>query len=270
MNNSIIGNYKLSTMIGSGGFGKVYACSHILNKKIYALKIDEKSNTIKYEASILKYLNKVPNVIKLQHYGTHNNKQYMVMDLHRLTLEEHLLTNNVSKMEKINYSLQILEVLKAIHQKGILHRDIKPENFLMTMDGSKIILIDFGMAKIYLNSDKSHKPFKKTGDIIGSLHYCSINSHDCYELSRRDDIASFVYVSMFMFQKTLPWEKTNDVHRKNEMIKLKKKHLLKMDPVDTIFKKHLHILNYAYGLDYDAKPNYSLIEIHINNIMENI
>jgi len=42
-----------------------------------------------------------------------------------------------------------------IHNKGICHRDIKPSNFLIDLKTHKIVLGDFGSAKIILKDHKS-------------------------------------------------------------------------------------------------------------------
>ena len=55
-------------------------------------------------------------------------------------------------------------MLEAIHKRGFLHRDIKPSNTMVdgrSMD--KLWLIDFGIARTYLNKDGSHIKLK-TGD----------------------------------------------------------------------------------------------------------
>lgn len=46
---------------------------------------------------------------------------------------------------------QVVEVLEAIHSKGLVHRDLKPENTLLVSKRSdtRVKVIDFGMA-IYL------------------------------------------------------------------------------------------------------------------------
>lgn len=270
-----VGNYLLDTLLGSGSFGDVYLCSHKLTKKQYAMKIDRDVNnikTIKYEATILKYLRKVPNVIKLIHYGVHDKKHYIVMEMHGLTLEEFLITKkNISFMEKINFCLQILEILKNIHQKGIIHRDIKPENLLVSIDNSQLTLIDFGLAKIYIDKNGLHKPYKKNDSLIGSLNFCSINSHELYELSRKDDLISLLYILLYLYHGKLPWDNLSSFNNqsKKELIKIKKDDLLLIDSNDFIYKKIIHILNYLYNLDYGIKPNYFLIELYINNLVEN-
>lgn len=37
--------------------------------------------------------------------------------------------------------------LQAVHDQGIVHRDIKPANLMLTPDGSRVVLMDFGLAK---------------------------------------------------------------------------------------------------------------------------
>ena len=107
--------------------------------------------------------------------------------------------------------------------------------------------------------------------LIGSLRYCSLNSHNLCELSRRDDLISFVYLMMTLFVGNLPWENmcgTREID-KRELIKIRKKISLTDDYNSIVMKKLNHIVSYLYEMEYETKPNYCLIEIHINNIAEN-
>lgn len=272
----LIGNYKIGSLIGQGSFGNVYSCKNKLTNNDYAMKIDKSAydvKSIRYEASILKYLKKVPNVAKLIHYGSIDNKQYMVLELYGLTLEEYIISNkSINMIDKINYALQMLNIIKNVHSKGIIHRDIKPENFVFTIDMRELVLIDFGLSKLYLDGSKNHKRQNKTEKLIGCLHYASINSHDKIELSRRDDLISLFYSFIYMFFGKLPWNNISSktISSKMEMIKYEKKMFIHNQDYDcNIMKKMKNTVNYLYELDYDEKPNYFLMEIHINNILEN-
>ena len=43
---------------------------------------------------------------------------------------------------------QIVDGLKHLHESGVVHRDLKPENFLVEMEPFKIVITDFGLAKV--------------------------------------------------------------------------------------------------------------------------
>ncbi len=50
-------------------------------------------------------------------------------------------------LESLSVAEQVLDVLAAAHDKGIIHRDIKPENLFITRDGT-LKLLDFGIAHL--------------------------------------------------------------------------------------------------------------------------
>jgi hypothetical protein len=52
---------------------------------------------------------------------------------------------------------------------------------------------------IKYSSFKDNKPF------IGTTRYASIAAHKGYELGRKDDIESLIYVLLFFLRGILPW-----------------------------------------------------------------
>jgi serine/threonine protein kinase len=61
-----------------------------------------------------------------------------------------------------------------------VHRDIKPENFLCTLDDpSTIKIIDFGISEPFSRGEPSkYDPLKDRRQIVGSLYWASLNSHN--------------------------------------------------------------------------------------------
>ena len=131
----------------------------------------------------------------------------MVLNLLGESLES--IKNNLtfSLTNVLQIGIQVIILLKTIHDKGLVHRDIKPDNFLLGLNSQRkrIYIIDFGLCKSYMTNDE-HNPVKKTNNLIGSLTYASINTHNCIELSRRDDMESLGYMLIYFYLGKLPWQ----------------------------------------------------------------
>lgn len=59
--------------------------------------------------------------------------------------------------------------LQAVHDQGILHRDVKPANLMLTPDGTRIVLMDFGLAK----GQDTTLAASKQGGLLGTLRYAA-------------------------------------------------------------------------------------------------
>ena len=61
------------------------------------------------------------------------------------TLDE-WLTTNPDKKKRIRVADELAEALAYVHSLGIVHRDLKPKNIMVTRNGERAKIIDFGLA----------------------------------------------------------------------------------------------------------------------------
>lgn len=103
---------------------------------------------------------------------------------------------------------QMIERIEFVHGKGYLHRDIKPDNFVVGKGkkASRVYLIDFGLAKRYLQKDGSHIPYRDNKNLTGTARYASLNTHLGIEQGRRDDIEGILNVLLYFVKGSLPWQ----------------------------------------------------------------
>lgn len=74
----------------------------------------------------------------------------------------------LSEREVIKYMLQIIDGVNFIHKQGIVHLDLKPENIMcVNKTGSKIKLIDFGLARRLGNPEERVYGFSSDSSISG-------------------------------------------------------------------------------------------------------
>lgn len=74
---------------------------------------------------------------------------------------------------------QMINRIEYVHNRHFIHRDIKPDNFCVGLNKTahKIFLIDFGLAKRYIQRDGKHIPYREGKNLTGTARYASINTH---------------------------------------------------------------------------------------------
>ena len=249
--------YRMLEKIGEGSFGLIYKGENVRTRELVAIKVEPiKYNLklLKNESIIYNFLKNISGVPSVKWYGKDEKNYYMIINLLGESLQS--INNNkqlFSLSGVLQIGIQLILLLKTIHDTGLVHRDIKPDNFLLGLNnqGKTIYIIDFGLCKSYMTNDK-HKPIKKTNNLIGSLTYCSINAHNYIELSRRDDMESLGYMLAFLYLGTLPWQKTT----LENIVDIK---ILKQNIPNKLPKILENYIKYVKSLEYEEKPNYFLI-----------
>ena len=89
---------------------------------------------------------KHPGLPAVLEVGEVDGLPYLVMELvEGETLASRLARGPLSEPDVLSLGIQIADMLRAVHQVGLIHRDVKPGNVLLTDDGS-VRLVDFGFA----------------------------------------------------------------------------------------------------------------------------
>ena len=254
----IINDYKLVEKIGRGSYGEVWKGINIQKSNNVAIKISKKSikNILKMEIIILRHLKHLKVVPSVKYFGQTLNFDYIIMELLGDNIDVYYFGITEQTLGEIKWiGLKMLNCLKEIHNNGIIHRDIKPDNFLLGLNNERkrIYIIDFGLCKSYMNNDE-HNPIKKINNLIGSLTYASINTHNCIELSRRDDMESLGYMLVFFYLGTLPWQELTSENI--DIIQKLKQDITSNDKIPQIL---VNYIKYVRSLEYEEKPNYFLI-----------
>ena len=137
-------SFELLSIIGKGGFGKVWKVYHKKSKKLYAMKLMSKQKIIdKKSAQSVKnernFLSKIfhPFIINMHYAFQDSNNLYLVMDyLTGGDLRYHLcLYNEFNEIECKFFAACILLALEYIHDNNVIHRDLKPENLVFDKEG---------------------------------------------------------------------------------------------------------------------------------------
>jgi len=144
--------YRIESIIGEGGFGKVYRVFDSKLDRVLALKtISQDSSTIR--ASLMKefkVLSKLqhPNLVRVYDFGTLESRLfYFTMEyLEGADLRSFL--GGAGNLNAVPALIdQLLAALEFLNENGVVHGDIKPENVMIAATGTSLSakLLDFGL-----------------------------------------------------------------------------------------------------------------------------
>ncbi len=174
MDEVALGRYRLLSLLGEGGMGKVYRTYDTMMDRDVAIKVllPEMATEPGYgqrfqrEALTAARLTE-PHIIPVHEAGEIDGRLYLVMpiiegtDVHSLLQRE----GPMSPQRAVHVVEQLAAALDAAHAAGLVHRDIKPSNALVTARDF-VYLIDFGIAH-----DSSATKLTGTGMLVGTMAY---------------------------------------------------------------------------------------------------
>lgn len=213
------GKYHLDSLIGRGGMGHVWRCTHAhlsgdIAVKILIDRLRGKAVAIErfwQEARLMGALGH-PNIVRIYDVSPSSaDVPYMAMELlPRESLRQHLkMVGTIEPEEAMGLLDGVLSALIAAHKRGIIHRDIKPEN-LMFADvrdintdelRTELKVLDFG-ASILLEPGVESEA---SGEgLFGTPYYMSPEQAGGAALDHRSDLYSAAVVLYEMLSGEVP------------------------------------------------------------------
>ena len=152
--------YELIESVGRGGFGVVWrACDtllerHVAVKEIHIPGFLSEEDRAELREKVLKEARAAarldhPNAVTVFDVIDDDGHPVIVMELVEAPNLSELVAQNgpMAPTDAARIGLEVLDVLRAAHARGIVHRAVKPAN-VMVGDSGRVRLGDFGVAAI--------------------------------------------------------------------------------------------------------------------------
>lgn len=156
------GKYVIEKVLGAGGAGITYRAKGTKTGEIVAIKtlnatIQAQSDFSKHQERFIQEAFRLAkcshsHVIRVDDVCQEGELWCMIMEYVQGGDLDFLVRKNkgLSEGEAAKYIIQIGSALAYIHEQGILHRDVKPANIMRRIDSDEAVLIDFGLARDFI------------------------------------------------------------------------------------------------------------------------
>ena len=169
-----LGNYRLTQLLGQGGFAEVYLGEHIYLDTQAAIKVlstrleSDEIEQFRTEARTIARLVH-SHIVRVLDFGVDGTTPFLVIDYapNGNLRKRHPAEVPLPLPTIVDYVNQIASALQYAHDQKVIHRDIKPENMLLGRHND-VLVSDFGIALIV--SSKSYSTQSRQ-DLVGTIAY---------------------------------------------------------------------------------------------------
>ena len=189
--------YRIESVIGEGGMGKVYKAYDKDLDRTVALKV-VRAEFASDPASMQRFKQELllasrishRNILRIHDLGDVGGLKFISMayvegkDLHDLLTE----CGKMPIERAVNIAKQLASALEAAHTEGVVHRDLKPRNVLIDQT-DHVFVSDFGLAKS-LEAETTTQ-MTRAGEVLGTPRYMSPEQAESKPADHRSDIYSF-------------------------------------------------------------------------------
>ncbi|KAK9057428.1 hypothetical protein SSX86_022263 [Deinandra increscens subsp. villosa] len=196
---AITKNFRQTSLIGEGGFGRVYKGKLPKTGQFVAVKQLDRNGMqgnreFLVEVLMLSLLHH-PNLVSLIGYCADGDQRLLVYEyMSAGSLEDHLLDLPRGKaplpwFTRMKIALDAAKGLEYLHDKAnppVIYRDLKSSNILLDKDFN-VKLSDFGLAKLGPTGEKTHVSTR----VMGTYGYCAPEYQRTGQLTVKSDVYSF-------------------------------------------------------------------------------
>uniref|UniRef100_A0AC34FT95 Protein kinase domain-containing protein n=1 Tax=Panagrolaimus sp. ES5 TaxID=591445 RepID=A0AC34FT95_9BILA len=171
------------------------------------------------EVYVLMELGKTDNhhFCKIEDRWQYDKVYYVVMTLVGKSLQDLRLQQENKKFSlgcALSLGIQCLEALENLHSIGYVHCYVNPSSYSIGRPDlnelRKVYLTNLGMAKKFGRSDGSIKKPRTVAGFRGTVRYAPLSYHLQHETCRKDDIESWLYMTIEITRGKLPWRNLGD------------------------------------------------------------
>jgi eukaryotic-like serine/threonine-protein kinase len=202
--------YRLESVLGEGGMGKVFKAHDNDLDRTVALKLvrpdlvsDEQAMQRFKQELLLASRISHKNILRIHDLGDVSGVKFISMtyvegeDLH----ERLARVGRLPVEQAVRIARQLCGALEAAHAEGVVHRDLKPRNVLIDQ-ADNIYVSDFGLAKS-LASDASS--MTRAGEVLGTPRYMSPEQVESKPADNRSDIYALGVILFEMVTGEVPF-----------------------------------------------------------------
>jgi serine/threonine-protein kinase len=190
------GGYRIQEVLGEGGMAVVYKAYEPRLDRVVALKVMHRDDDT--DATYLARFRREaraaarmqhPNIVTVYAAGEQDGQPYIAMEyVDGGTVLDRMREGPLDPAEAVWIAGQIADALDYAHRQGFVHRDVKPANILLSHDGKRAVLSDFGVVRPIV--EQQGAALTAVGLTVGTPDYMSPEQAMAEPLDGRSDLYS--------------------------------------------------------------------------------
>jgi eukaryotic-like serine/threonine-protein kinase len=206
----VAGRYRLHEQLGRGGMGVVWRAHDERLDRDVALKVlhpwvaddPELRERFEREAAALARLEH-PNLVRLYDVLESEGQTVLVLELvDGVALDTLIAGRSLAWDEARRFCAPVAAALAHAHARGVVHRDLTPANLLVERGAGRVVVTDFGLARLA----RSTRSAPISGVLAGTPEYWAPEQAAGHETGPATDLYALGCILFRMLAGRMPFE----------------------------------------------------------------